>query len=115
MTPNADEITVEWIVDLTVRLVADEQGTDPVALLAGLEELGGDLPIDSQLLVEILTQVEAICGVSIPASKAVASSMQSVHAFAEMVVGLITGEQGAGLGAASATIAQNEYPEGKDI
>ncbi|WP_436776754.1 acyl carrier protein [Yinghuangia sp. YIM S09857] len=51
-----------------------------------LEEAGRELPVDSVLIVEILTRVEERYGVTIPADAQAASSTRSVRSFARTVL-----------------------------
>lgn len=77
--------TVEQIVDLVVRLLAAERGKSETEVREKLEEGGEELPIDSLRLVEILTRLEQILGVEVPANVASARSMRSVRAFAAVI------------------------------
>jgi acyl carrier protein len=77
--------TVEEIVDVVVRLLADERGESEADVRDELEEGGWELPIDSLRIVEILTQVEQEFSVELPADLDSARSMRSVRAFAQVV------------------------------
>jgi acyl carrier protein len=77
--------TVEEVVDVVVRLLADERGESEADVRDELEEGGWELPIDSLRLVEILTRVEQELDVEVPAEVDSARSMCSVRAFAEVV------------------------------
>jgi acyl carrier protein len=83
---SAEEITVGHVIDVVIRLLSEERGESEVDTRAWLEEAGRELPIDSLLIVEILTKVEQECGVTIPADVEAARSMRSVVSFAETVV-----------------------------
>lgn len=89
MTLNDDEIGLEEIVDLTIELLADEQGRDPAELRCELQVEGVELPIDSQLIAEILSRVETACGVRIPADAEAARSLRSVYTFAATVLAAV--------------------------
>lgn len=77
--------TVEQIVDVVVRLLADERGESEADVRDELEEGGWELPIDSLRIVEILTRVQKELDVEVPADVDSARSMRSVRAFAEVV------------------------------
>jgi len=77
--------TVEQIVNVIVRLLADERGESEADVRDELEAGGWELPIDSLRIVEILTRVEQELGVEVPADVDSARSMRSVRAFAEVV------------------------------
>ncbi|OKI64330.1 acyl carrier protein [Micromonospora sp. CB01531] len=77
--------TVAEIVDVVVRLLADECGMSEADVRDELEEGGWELPIDSLRIVEILTRVEQDFDVEVPADVDSARSMRSVRAFAEVV------------------------------
>src|SRR5215471_15858018 len=51
------------IEDLTIELLAEEAKCSPGEMRRCLEEGGGELPIDSILLVEVVVRVEERCGV----------------------------------------------------
>ncbi|GIE90738.1 acyl carrier protein [Actinoplanes regularis] len=77
--------TVEEIVDVIVRLLADEQGEPEADVRDALEEGGWELPIDSLRIVEILTRVEQEFGVEVAPDVDSARSMRSVRDFAQVV------------------------------
>jgi acyl carrier protein len=77
--------TVEDIVSVIVRLLADERGEPEADVRDDLEEGGWEMPIDSLRIVEILTRVEQEYDVEVPADVESARSMRSVRAFAEVV------------------------------
>lgn len=77
--------TVEGIVDVVVRLLAEESGEPEADVRDELEEGGWELPIDSLRIVEILTRVEQEFDVEVPADVDSARAMRSVRAFAEVV------------------------------
>jgi acyl carrier protein len=77
---------VSDVIDIVVRLLAEERQESEADIRVWLEEAGPDMPIDSLLIVEILARVEEECGVRIPADADAARSMRSVRTFAEAVV-----------------------------
>ncbi|MEU1969388.1 acyl carrier protein [Micromonospora sediminicola] len=82
--------TVEAIVDVVVRLLADERGESEADVREDLVEGGWELPIDSLRLVEILVRLEQELEVEVPADLESARSMRSVRAFAEVVLAACT-------------------------
>lgn len=77
------------IEDLTIELLAEEAKCSPDEMRQRLEEAGGDLPIDSILLVEVVARVEDRCGVHLPTTLETARNLRSVHDFAVMVYDLV--------------------------
>ncbi|TCB94448.1 acyl carrier protein [Micromonospora zingiberis] len=86
--------TVETIIGVVVRLLADERGESEADVRDELAEGGWELPIDSLRLVEILVQLEQELGVEVPADVESARSMRSVRAFAEVVLAACTTSDG---------------------
>ncbi|MFG3643582.1 acyl carrier protein [Micromonospora sp. NPDC047762] len=82
--------TVEAIVDVVVRLLAEERGESEADVREELVEGGWELPIDSLRLVEILVRLEQELEVEVPADLESARSMRSVRAFAEVVLAACT-------------------------
>jgi acyl carrier protein len=78
---------------VVVELLAELQDRDPGGLRMELEEGGTQLPVDSLLVVEILTRVEERYGISIPADEEAARSTRSVRAFAGTVLAVINERQ----------------------
>lgn len=88
------------IEDLIFELLAEEAGTDPVALRQQIEEAGEEMPIDSLLAAEVVAAVEERCGVELLATSETASNLRSVRDFAAMVHRLVQeGSKAAGEGA----------------
>jgi acyl carrier protein len=88
------------IEDLIFELLAEEAGTNPVALRQQLEEAGEEMPIDSLLAAEVVAAVEERCGVQLPATSETSRNLCSVRDFAVMVHRLTQeGSQAAGEGA----------------
>ena len=77
--------TVEQVIGVVVRLLAEEEGRPEADVREDLEEGGWELPIDSLRIVEILTRVEQEFEVEIPADIDSARSLRSVRDFAEVV------------------------------
>jgi acyl carrier protein len=87
--------SVEQIIDVVVRLLAEERGQQEAEVRDDLEDGGWELPIDSLRIVEILTRVEQEFGVEVPADVDSARSMRSVRSFAEVIqAAVITDERG---------------------
>jgi acyl carrier protein len=82
MTTTTGTLTVYDIVDIVIGLLAEQAHVQPGDLRAELEAAGQELPVNSLLVVEVLTKVEAACGVRLPVTKAVAMSTRSVLSFA---------------------------------
>jgi acyl carrier protein len=79
------DLTVEQIVDVIIRLLAEERGDEEADVREALEEQGWEMPIDSLRIVEIVARLGNELGVEVPADVDAARSMQSVRAFAEVV------------------------------
>jgi len=77
------------IEDLTIGLLAEEAKCSPDEMRQRLEEGGGDLPIDSILLVEVVVRVEDRCGVQLPTTLETARNLRSVRDFAVLVCSLV--------------------------
>lgn len=77
------------IEDLIIELLAEEAGAIPAVLRTQLEERGDEMPVDSVQAVEVVTKVEARCGIEIPASAETARCLRSVGLFAQMVSRLV--------------------------
>lgn len=82
---HAAGLTVEQIVDVIIRLLAEERGEEEADVRAALEEQGWEMPIDSLRIVEIVARLGDELGIEVPADVEAARSMQSVRAFAEVV------------------------------
>jgi acyl carrier protein len=76
------------IENLTIELLAKEAKCGPDEMRQRLEEAGGDLPIDSILLVEVVVRIEDRCGVHLPTTLETAHNLRSVRDFAVMVYNL---------------------------
>jgi acyl carrier protein len=81
------------IEDLTIELLAKEAKCSPGEMRQHLEEAGGDLPIDSILLVEVVVRVEDRYGVHLPTTLETARNLRSVRDFAVMVYDLVQVER----------------------
>jgi acyl carrier protein len=81
------------IEDLTIGLLAEEAKCSPGEMRQRLEESGGDLLIDSILLVEVVVRVEDRYGVHLPTTMETARNLRSVRDFAVMVYGLVQVER----------------------
>lgn len=86
--PHAEEIVavvIEFLAELEARPVDEVR--------AELQDAGAELPVDSVLIVEILTRVEEHYGIAIPADRQSAQATRSVRAFAAAVQDAITERQ----------------------
>jgi acyl carrier protein len=81
------------IEDLTIEFLAKEAKCSADEMRQRLEEAGGDLPIDSILLVEVVVRVEERCGVHLPTTLETAQNLRSVRHFALMVYDHVQIEQ----------------------
>lgn len=86
----AADMTREEVVEITIGLLAAEQDRDLAELREELESKGSELPIDSQLIAEVLARVEDRFGVRIPADNEAARSLRSVHTFATTILAAAT-------------------------
>jgi acyl carrier protein len=89
-------LTVNGVAGIVIRLLAEERGESEEQTRAWLENAGHELPIDSLLIMEILTRVEEECGARIAADADAARSMRSVVRFAETVVTAARASSGGG-------------------
>ncbi|MEV0478355.1 phosphopantetheine-binding protein [Streptomyces prunicolor] len=72
-----------------MEFLAELQDRDPDELRMELEEAGEELPVDSILIVEILTRIEERYGISVPADEEAARSTRSVRTFATIILNVI--------------------------
>ncbi|WP_439673350.1 phosphopantetheine-binding protein [Embleya sp. MST-111070] len=86
--------SVREIVDVVVELLAEQQGRSVDELYEELSSQGAELPVDSVLIVEILTRVENRFGVTISADAEAGRSLRSVWAFAETVHEAVPAKEG---------------------
>jgi acyl carrier protein len=84
-TTSSRSVTNRDLVSAIIAALAARQDKDPAELLAELEAGGRELPVDSVLIAEILTDIEARYGVRIPVDAEAARSTRSVWTFAETV------------------------------
>jgi acyl carrier protein len=77
--------TVDEIVGVIIRLLAEERGEPEADVRDQLEEGGWELPIDSLRIVEILTRVNTEFSIEVPADVDSARSMRSVRDFAAVI------------------------------
>jgi acyl carrier protein len=77
--------SVQEIVGIVIEFLAEYQQRPAEDVHEELAAKGQDLPVDSVLVMEILTRVEERFGVSIPADAEAGRSLRSVWAFAETV------------------------------
>ncbi|GIH89891.1 phosphopantetheine-binding protein [Planobispora siamensis] len=81
---------MEEIVVLIMELLAQMQDRDPGELRIELEQTGEELPVDSLLMVEILTRIEARYGIAVSPNEQVARSTRAVYTFAATILEAIT-------------------------
>ncbi|MGA4976985.1 acyl carrier protein [Streptomyces cinereoruber] len=74
---------------MVVEFLAELQDRDPDELRMELEEASEELPVDSILIVEILTRIEERYGISVPADEEAARSTRSVRTFATTILKVI--------------------------
>lgn len=82
---DSKKLTVSDIAGIVIGLLAEESGVSAGELRAELEAAGPQMPVDSLLVVEVLTRVEDACGVRIQVDAEVARSARSVMTFARTV------------------------------
>lgn len=78
---------------MIIEFLAELEQREAEEVRAELEKAGSDLPVDSVLIVEILTRVEERYGIGIPADAEAARATRSVHAFADAVLEAIIERQ----------------------
>lgn len=81
----SETLTVDEIADLVIGLLAEKAGIPAGQMRAQLEAEGPELPVDSVLIVEVLSKVQEACGARIPVNAETARSTGSVMAFARTV------------------------------
>ncbi|MFD8025341.1 acyl carrier protein [Streptomyces lavendulae] len=87
-TPQLEEIT-----SIIIEFLAELHGQSAAEVRAELEEAGAELPVDSLLIVEILTRIEERYSVTIPADRESAQATRSVQSFAHAVLEAIVERQ----------------------
>ncbi|SMF86226.1 MULTISPECIES: phosphopantetheine-binding protein [unclassified Streptomyces] len=80
VTPDIDDI-----VSVVIEFLAELQEKTAAEVRADLEDGGAELPVDSLLIVEILTRIEERYSIAIPADRQSAQATRSVQAFARAV------------------------------
>ncbi|GCD40396.1 acyl carrier protein [Streptomyces paromomycinus] len=88
VTPSTDGI-ITVIIDFLAQL----QGRSAADVRAELEAGGPQMPVDSLLIVEILTRIETHYAIAIPADRKSAQATRSVRAFAHAVLEAIIERQ----------------------
>ncbi|MER7209799.1 acyl carrier protein [Streptosporangium sp. NPDC000239] len=84
---------MEDVVAVVLELLAHSQGRDPDELRAELEAAGEELPVDSILVVEILTRAEERYGITVPVNEQAARSTRAVYTFAATILETIKERQ----------------------
>jgi hypothetical protein len=85
-----EKITVDALMSVIIEALAVRQDKTPAGLRAELLTEGRGLPVDSVLIAEILTDIEARYKIHILADAQAARSTGSVQAFAQTVHRVIT-------------------------
>ncbi|MEU2113852.1 acyl carrier protein [Streptomyces sp. NPDC019507] len=78
---------------MVVEFLAELQDRDPDELRMELEDAGEELPVDSILVVEILTRIEERYGIGVPADEEAARSTRAVRTFAATILNVINERQ----------------------
>lgn len=78
-------MTHDEIEAVILDALAAQAGCEPDELRRQLEEGGEELPIDSLLAAEVLTEVEERCGVRLPATPENAKNLTAVATFAAAI------------------------------
>ncbi|MCH0573074.1 acyl carrier protein [Streptomyces sp. MUM 136J] len=76
---------VDGIASVVIEFLAELQEKTAAQVRTELEDGGAELPVDSLLIVEILTRVEERYSIAIPADRQSAEATRSVRAFARAV------------------------------
>jgi NTP pyrophosphatase (non-canonical NTP hydrolase) len=79
------DLDLDDIVSVVIEFLAELQEKPAPEVRAELEDGGAELPVDSLLIVEILTRVEERYSIAIPADRQSAEATRSVQAFARAV------------------------------
>ncbi|MFE5864203.1 acyl carrier protein [Streptomyces virginiae] len=89
VTPDIDDI-----VSVVIEFLAELQEKTAAEVRDALEDGGAELPVDSLLIVEVLTRTEERYSIAIPADRQSAQATRSVQAFARAVQeAVIEGQQ----------------------
>ncbi|WP_063791310.1 acyl carrier protein [Streptomyces torulosus] len=80
VTPGTDDI-----VSVVIEFLAELQEKPAPEVRAELEDGGAEFPVDSLLIVEILTRIEEHYSITIPADRQSAEATRSVQAFARAI------------------------------
>ena len=81
----SESLTMDEIAEIVIELLAAQEGIPSDQLRARLEAGGPELPVDSLLVVEVLTKVEGACGLRIHVDAETARSTRSVMTFARTI------------------------------
>jgi len=85
--------SIDDIVTVIIDFLAELEGRPMEEVRSELESGGKELPVDSILVVEILTRVEEHYGIAVPADAEAARATRSVTAFADAVLNVIIERQ----------------------
>ncbi|WP_344656743.1 hypothetical protein [Catenulispora subtropica] len=78
-------MSVEEAEDVVIELLAARHGVEAVALREDLQGRGQDMPVDSVVMVLVLTAVEARFGIRLSADEDTARSLGSVRDFSRTI------------------------------
>ena len=78
-------VSAEEVEDVVIELLAARNGVEAVALREDLQNRGQDMPVDSVVMVLVLTDIEARFGVRLSPDEDTARSLGSVRDFARTV------------------------------
>ncbi|RYJ30700.1 hypothetical protein CU044_1043 [Streptomyces sp. L-9-10] len=81
--------SAEDVITVIIEFLAELEERPAQEVRAALELAGAGLPVDSILIVEILTRIENHYGIDIPADAQAARATRSVSTFADAVLDAI--------------------------
>lgn len=88
------DVSVEDVEDFVIELLAERHGLEAAELREQLQALGESMPVDSVVMVTVLTAVEQRFGVRVAADEETARSLCSVRQFAAVVAVAAAAEKG---------------------
>lgn len=78
-------VSAEEVEDVVIELLAARHGVEPAVLREDLQGRGQDMPVDSVVMVLVLTAIEARFDVRLAPDEDTARSLGSVREFARTV------------------------------